>query len=219
MDPFRTFTGVAASFPQDDVDTDQILPTPYLRDMKADLSEGLFAYLRRTKDGGRNTDFVLEQPAYAKARILVVGRNFGCGSSREHAVWSVKAFGLGCVIAESFAEVFRENCLRNGVVPVVLPAPEMAALHQRVQRLEGARPLTVDLEQCLIIEPDGRRTAFEMAASERSALLEGLDNTGLTLRQSASIDAWERRVRAERPFLQITTPLATVPGPGDGPTS
>ena len=215
MEPFRTLTGVAASFPQDDVDTDQILPTPYLRDMKADLSEGLFAYLRRTKDGGRNTDFVLEQPAYTKARILVVGRNFGCGSSREHAVWSVKAFGIGCVIAESFAEVFRENCLRNGILPIVLSAPEMAALHERVQRLEGAQPLTVDLQQCLVIEPDGHRTSFEMAAAERSALLEGLDDTGLTLRQSASIDAWERRMLTERPFMQITKPLATVPGPGD----
>ena len=187
--------------------------------MKADLSEGLFAYLRRTSDGERNTDFVLEKPAYRKARILVVGRNFGCGSSREHAVWSVKAFGIGCIVAESFAEVFRENCLRNGVLPVMLPAAEMTALHERVQRLGGAQPLTVDLEQCLVIEPDGHRTPFAMAASERTALLEGLDDTGLTLRQSASIDAWERRMLAERPFMQITKPLSTVPGLGDSQIS
>jgi 3-isopropylmalate/(R)-2-methylmalate dehydratase small subunit len=140
MEPFTTLNGVAASLPQDDVDTDQILPTPWLRDPKADLAKGLFGYLRRAPAGKTESDFVLEQPAFRQARILVCGSNFGCGSSREHAVWAVKAFGIRCLIAASFADIFRENCLRNGVLAIRLPAEEIDALHREVQDVAGPRP-------------------------------------------------------------------------------
>jgi 3-isopropylmalate/(R)-2-methylmalate dehydratase small subunit len=202
MEPFTTLNGVAASLPQDDVDTDQILPTPWLRDPKADLAKGLFGYLRRAPAGKTESDFVLEQPAFRQARILVCGSNFGCGSSREHAVWAVKAFGIRCLIAASFADIFRENCLRNGVLAIRLPAEEIDALHREVQDVAGAAPFVVDLADKRILCPNGRAVAFDISDHEREALLLGLDDIGLTERHVSEIEQWETASRGSLPFLQ-----------------
>lgn len=212
MQPFRILTGAAAPLLQDDINTDQIIPSAYLRDIHANLGDGLLAYLRRRPDGGRNLDFVLEQPQYQAAPILVVGANFGCGSSREHAVWAMSAFGIRCVIGTSHAELFRENCLKNGLLPVTLEPAQMRALVQQVERVDGEQPFTVDLERCEIRGPEGYCCQFQIGAAEREALLEGLDDVGMTLKQLAAIEAWELRTANERPFMQAS--IAGVAGGG-----
>jgi 3-isopropylmalate/(R)-2-methylmalate dehydratase small subunit len=210
MEAFRSVTGAAAPLPLDDVNTDQIIPSAWLKDLNADMAEGFLAYMRRAPDGARRSDFVLEKPQYAGAPILVTGANFGCGSSREHAVWSLRAFGVRCVIGPSPAEFFRENCLKNGVLPVTLPAGAMQALLARVGEVDGQQPFTVDLQACEIRGPGGLRLPFLLPAGERAALLEGLDDIGLTLRSLPAIEAWEARTRMERPFLQAEI-LSTTP--------
>ena len=202
MEPFRRVTGAAAALPLDDVNTDQIIPSAYLKDLHADMAEGFLAYMRRAPDGTVHRDFVLERPQYARAPILVTGANFGCGSSREHAVWSLRAFGVRCVIGPSPAEFFRENCLKNGVLPVTLEGGAMRALLERVAAVDGREPFTVDLEACEIRGPGGFLLPFALPGGERIALLEGLDDIALTLKQKAAIEAWETRAARERPFLQ-----------------
>jgi 3-isopropylmalate dehydratase small subunit len=207
MEPFRSVTGAAAPLPLDDVNTDQIIPSAWLKDLQADMAAGFLAYMRRAPDGQRNEAFVLERPQYAAAPILVTGANFGCGSSREHAVWSMRAFGVRCVIGASPAEFFRENCLKNGVLPVTLAAQPMRLLLERVLEVDGREPFTVDLEACEIRGPGGFRLPFEIGAGERTALLEGLDDIGLTLKALPQIEAWEQRMAKERPFLQAAIRL------------
>lgn len=202
MEPIRRVSGAAVPLLDDDVNTDQIIPAAWLKDLHPDLATGLFGYRRRRPDGTPNADFVLEQPQYAGAPILVAGANFGCGSSREHAVWALRAFGVRCVISPAPAEFFRDNCLRNGVLPVVLPPAEMADLAARVVAVDGSAPFTVDLEECTIAGPDGFRQSFVIAPHERIALLEGLDDIGVSLRHADEIRAWEQRTAATRPFLQ-----------------
>jgi 3-isopropylmalate dehydratase small subunit len=204
MEPFRSVTGVAAPLLVDDVNTDQIMPTAWLHVARPNFAEGLFGYMRRGADGGRDPDFVLERPQFRASRILVVGRNFGCGSSREHAAWGMLAFGIRCIVARSFADFFRDNCLRNGVLPVTLPDADMDALAARVVSVDGAAPFTVDLQAENIVAPDGSVTAFALPAQERTALLEGLDDIAQTLKHADAIAAWERR--DARPYLQ--TPIA-----------
>jgi 3-isopropylmalate/(R)-2-methylmalate dehydratase small subunit len=204
VEPFRILTGVAAPLPMDDVNTDQIIPSAWLKDMNADLATGFLAYMRQRPDGTRNADFVLERPQFRQACMLVVGSNFGCGSSREHAVWALRAFGIRCVIARSHAEFFRENCMKNGVLPVTLAEPRMTALLGLVTQTDGGEPFMVDLEACEIRGPAGYACAFEIAPFEREALLEGLDDIGLTLKSLDSIRAWETRIAAERPFMQAS---------------
>jgi 3-isopropylmalate/(R)-2-methylmalate dehydratase small subunit len=216
VEPFRILTGIAAALPLDDVNTDQIIPSAWLKDMNADLAQGLLAYMRQRPDGSRNTDFVLERPQYGQARILVTGSNFGCGSSREHAVWALRAFGIRCVIARSHAEFFRENCLKNGVLPVALDERQMSALVQQVTQADGREPFTVDLESCEIRGPGGTLCRFEIAAHEREALLEGLDDIGLTLRHLDAIRAWETRIALERPFMQASIAGITASKQGAG---
>lgn len=202
MQPFRSVTGAAAPLPLDDVNTDQIIPSAYLKDLQADMAEGFLAYMRRAPDGTRQAGFVLERPQFAGAPILVTGANFGCGSSREHAVWAMQAFGVRCVIGPSPAEFFRENCLKNGVLPVTLEAAAMQALWEAVRQADGAEPFTADLQACEIRGPQGFRLPFRMGAGERAALLEGLDDIGLTLKSLPAIEAWEARAAQARPFLQ-----------------
>jgi 3-isopropylmalate dehydratase small subunit len=202
MEPFRSVTGAAAPLPLDDVNTDQIIPSAWLKDLNADMAEGFLAYMRRSPDGCSRNDFVLEQPRYAGAPILVTGRNFGCGSSREHAVWSMRGFGVRCVIGESPAEFFRDNCLKNGVLPVTLDANRMQQVWQAVQSADGHAPFTVDLEACEIRGPEGFTLPFTIGAGERTALLEGLDDIGLTLKSLPAIEAWEARAAQRLPFLQ-----------------
>ena len=200
MEPFRSVTGVAAPLLVDDVNTDQIMPTAWLHAVKPDFAEGLFGYMRRRPDGGRDTSFVLERPQFRAARILAVGSNFGCGSSREHAAWGMLAFGIRCIVGRSFADYFRENCLRNGVLPVVPAAADMERLAALVVRVDGSAPFTVDLEAERIVCPDGTAIAFAMPAHERTALLEGLDDIAQTLKHVEAIAAWEGR--EARPYLQ-----------------
>ena len=202
MVPFHSVTGTAAPLLIDDINTDQIIPSAWLRRMDADLSEGLFAYMRRQPDGSSNADFVLERPQFRQARILVTGSNFGCGSSREHAVWAMRAFGVRCVIGTSAAEFFRENCLKNGILAIALPPGRMDELAARVMEADGCESFTVDLENQQITGPQGYVCAFDIAPHERTALLEGLDDIGLTCKHAADIAAWERRIAQERPFLQ-----------------
>jgi 3-isopropylmalate dehydratase small subunit len=202
MEPFRSVTGAAAPLLIDDINTDQIIPSAWLRRMDADLAEGLFAYLRRRPDGSSNADFVLERPQFRQARILVTGSNFGCGSSREHAAWAMAAFGIRAVVARSHADIFRENCLKNGILAISLPPEQMDELTARVQAVDGREPFTVDLEAEEVRGPGGYVHSFEIAPHERTALLEGLDDIGLTLKHGDAISEWERRTSSERPFLQ-----------------
>jgi 3-isopropylmalate/(R)-2-methylmalate dehydratase small subunit len=202
MQAFQNVTGAAIPLPADDVNTDQIIPSAYLKQLDADLGKGLLAYMRRRPDGQPNADFVLEKPQYQAAPILVTGRNFGCGSSREHAVWALAAFGIRCVIGQDPAEFFRENCLKNGVLPVALDDAAMAALTRQVQAVDGMQPFTVDLQDCSILAPDGARWTFALADHERTALLEGLDDIGQTLKHRQAIEAWEARTAESRPFMQ-----------------
>ncbi len=208
MKPFRSVSGPAAPLLLDDVNSDQIIPSAFLKDLNANLAQGLFAYMRRSPEGLRNTDFVLEKEQYREAPILLTGANFSCGSSREHAVWALVAFGIRCVIGTSPAELFRENCLKNGVLPVVLDPEEMARLVTRAIEVDGREPFTVDLESCEIRGPRGYRCTFAIAPGERTALLEGLDDIGVTSKHLDAIRAWEARTAKERPYLQ--SPIADV---------
>lgn len=196
MRRFETVTGIVALLPQDDIDTDQILPAAYMRGSNVDYGAGLFANWRQ------DPDFVLSQPRYAQTRILVGGRNFGCGSTREHAAWALDGFGIRVLLARSFGEVFRENCLRNAILPVTLPEDAHARLCAAVAAADGGAAFQVDLAAQRVTGPDGFALAFDIAPVERIALLEGLDDIGLTLRSDAAIAAFEAAQRAARPWLQ-----------------
>ena len=211
MQAFRTVTGAAIPLLMDDVNTDQIIPSAYLKDMQADMAQGFLAYMRRNPDGSSRTDFVLEKPQYLRAPILVTGNNFGCGSSREHAVWAMTAYGIRCVIGNSPAEFFRDNCLKNGVLSVTLDATQMATLVKQIIQVDGGESFTVDLEKLEVRGPGGSTWSFDLAPFERIALLEGLDDIGLTQKQLADIKAWEARVKHEKPFMQ--TSIANVAAP------
>lgn len=192
MTPFIQVTGVAAPLPLDDVNTDQIIPSAWLKDLHADLAEGCLAYMRRRPDGSRIEDFVLERSAFRAAPILVTGRHFGCGSSREHAVWALQAIGVRCVIGHHPAEFFVENALRNGMLAVDLPLPALGVLLQAAERADGREAFSVDLQACEIRGPSGLRLPFELPAGARTALLEGQDDIDLTLKHLASIRRWEQ---------------------------
>jgi len=193
MLPFIEVQGVAIPMPMDDVNTDQIIPSKYLKDLHADLAEGFLAFQRRRLDGTIITDFVLERPEFKKAPILVVGKNFGCGSSREHAVWAVQAFGIRCVIGHQLAEFFTENCLKNGVLPIQLDVTRHQQLMQDVILADGHSPMQVDLLNCQIRGPSGGVMTFEIDSQEQRMLLEGLDEIDMTLKNMTDIELWESR--------------------------
>ena len=214
MRRFEAVAGTAALLAQDDVDTDQILPASHMRGSNVDYGAGLFANWRR--DPG----FVLNQPRFAATRILVAGRNFGCGSTREHAAWALDGAGIHVLFARSFGEVFRENCLRNAILPVTLEEAAHAALSAAVADADGAPGFRVDLAAQRVTGPDGFELAFDVAPVERIALLEGLDDIGLTLRSADAIAAFEAGQRAARPWLQqMARPAwnSRVAGEGDLP--
>jgi 3-isopropylmalate/(R)-2-methylmalate dehydratase small subunit len=198
MEPFVSVTGVAATLLEDDINTDQI--TPVHREMHPDYAKLLFARRRYRADGSEDPAFILNRPQYRQTRILVAGRNFGCGSSREGAVWAMVAVGIRCIVARSFADIYRENCLRNGVLPIVLGDAD--GFEAKVAAADGAAPFTVDLRTQKIRCPDGGEIAFDIAASDRMVLLEGLDEIGLSLKHQDEIAAWERRIAKDRPWLQ-----------------
>ena len=202
MQPFTRHTAIAAPLLIDDMNTDQIAPVLHGRGLKEDYRAMLFHRARRRDDGSDNPDFVLNKPQFRNAGILVTGNNFGAGSSRENAVWSMLANGIRVIVARSFADIYRENCLQNGLLPVVLGPAEADAFTARVIAADGAAPFTVDLETQRISGPGGGDVAFEIAAADRMRLLEGLDDIGLTLKHMAEIASWEQRAAAAQPWLQ-----------------
>jgi 3-isopropylmalate/(R)-2-methylmalate dehydratase small subunit len=203
MQPFTTLTGIAVPLLDDDVNTDQI--TPVHRSMNPNYAELLFLRKRQLPDGSPNPDFPLNKPQFRTPGILVAGRNFGCGSSREGAVWAMIETGIRCIVARSFADIYRENCLQNGLLPVELVPADMASFEARVIDADGRAPFTVDLQSQRISGPGGPDIAFEIAPADRMRLLEGLDDIGLTLKHDQEIAAWEKRTVAERPWLQTAS--------------
>jgi len=200
MQRFTTLTGVAAPLPIMNVDTDMIIPKQYLKTIaRTGLGEGLFSELRYKEDGAENPDFVLNKPAYRKAEILVAGDNFGCGSSREHAPWALLDFGVRCIISTSFADIFYNNCFKNGILPIKVPQAELDKLMDDAERGANAT-LTVDLEAQEIRGPDGGVVKFEVDAFRKHCLLNGLDEIGLTLQKADKIAAFERDMAAVRPW-------------------
>ena len=199
MDKFTTLTGVAAPLRIVNVDTDMIIPKQYLKTIKrTGLGEGLFSEMRYKEDGSEDPDFVLNKPAYRKAQILVAGDNFGCGSSREHAPWALLDFGVRCVISTSFADIFYNNCFKNGILPITVSPEDLEKLFDDADRGANAT-LTIDLEKQEIRGPDGGMIKFDVDAFRRHCLLNGLDDIGLTLEKAPAIDAYEKKL-AERPW-------------------
>ncbi len=202
MQPFVSHTAVAAPMLKDDINTDTIAPIMNTRSLKDDYKAMLFHRARRREDGSEDPDFVLNKPPFRNAGILVTGNNFGAGSSRESAVWSMTANGIRVIVAKSFADIYRENCLQNGVLPIVLAAEAADAFAGRVIAVNGAAPFTVDLAAQRISGPGGADIAFDIAAADRMRLLEGLDDIGLTLKHVQEIATWEQRAAEAQPWLQ-----------------
>jgi 3-isopropylmalate/(R)-2-methylmalate dehydratase small subunit len=201
MDKFTTLTGIAAPMPLVNIDTDMIIPKQYLKTIqRTGLGRALFDEMRYHPDGTENPDFVLNRPPYRNAQILVTGDNFGCGSSREHAPWALLDFGIRCVISTSFADIFYNNCFKNGILPVVLPREAVDYLMEDARRGGNAR-ITVDLAAQTVTASDGRVFAFDVDPFRKHCLLNGLDDIGLTLEKAALIDAYERRMAATRPWV------------------
>ena len=201
MEKFTTLTAVAAPLPMINVDTDMIIPKQFLKTIKrSGLGKNLFDEMRYTDDGAENPDFVLNKPAYRKAQILVAGENFGCGSSREHAPWAIQDFGIRCIIAPSFADIFYNNSFKNGILPIVLPQEDVDKLMDDAER--GANAIvTVDLENQVITGPDGGEIRFEIDPFKKHCLLNGLDEIGLSLEKEQAIDDFEAKRRAATPWL------------------
>ncbi|MBN9544652.1 MAG: 3-isopropylmalate dehydratase small subunit [Alphaproteobacteria bacterium] len=201
MEPFKKLDGIAAPLNMINVDTDMIIPKQFLKTIRrTGLGKALFDEMRYKQDGSENPDFVLNKPAYRKAQILVTGENFGCGSSREHAPWALLDFGIRCVIAPSFADIFYNNCFKNGILPIKLPQEIVDKLMDDAERGANAR-ISVDLEAMEIRGPDGGMVKFEVDAFRRQCLLNGWDDIGLTLRDEDKITAYEARHKADAPWL------------------
>ncbi len=202
MQKFTKLTGVAAPMPLVNIDTDMIIPKQFLKTIKrTGLGANLFDEMRFDREGNEIEDFVLNQPAYRNAEILVAGDNFGCGSSREHAPWALLDFGIRCVISTSFADIFYNNCFKNGILPIVVSPEDHAKLMDDAERGANAT-LTVDLESQTITGPDGGEIAFEVDAFKKHCLLNGLDDIGLTMDAAAdAIDSFETKAAQERPWV------------------
>jgi 3-isopropylmalate/(R)-2-methylmalate dehydratase small subunit len=200
MDKFTTLEGVAAPLRIINVDTDMIIPKQYLKTIKrTGLGKGLFSEQRYKDDGSENPDFVLNKPAYRKAQILVAGDNFGCGSSREHAPWALLDFGIRCVISTSFADIFYNNCFKNGILPITVSPEDLEKLLDDASRGSNAT-VSVDLEAKEIRGPDGGVVKFDLDEFKRHCLLNGLDDIGLTMEKAPSIDRFEKQLAESRPW-------------------
>ena len=201
MDKFTQLTGVAAPLDMINVDTDMIIPKQFLKSTERTGFGGhLFDELRHEPDGSEKPDFILNQAPYRKASILVSGENFGCGSSREHAPWAFLDFGIRCIIAPSFADIFRNNCFKNGMLPIALPADQVAELMEDAG-LGANATMTIDLESQEITRPNGEKISFDVEPFLKHCLQEGLDEVGLTLKKSAEIGAFEQRQRTAQPWV------------------
>jgi 3-isopropylmalate dehydratase small subunit len=197
MQPFSTHTGVAVPLLRDDINTDEIAPVQAMRAIKPDYQKLLFMRTR-----AEQPDFVLNRPQFQNPGILVTGQNFGAGSSREAAVWGMLANNIRVIVAKSFADIYRENCLQNGLLPVVLAPADADAFEHRVVTVNGSAPFTVDLQTQRISGPGGADISFELPAADRMRLIEGLDDIGLTLKHVEDAVAFEKRIAAEQPWLQ-----------------
>ncbi len=201
MEKFTKLSGIAAPLPLINVDTDMIIPKQFLKTIKrSGLGVNLFDEMRYDGEGKEIPDFVLNKPQYRDAQILVAGDNFGCGSSREHAPWALLDFGIRCVIAPSYADIFYNNCFKNGILPIVLPQEQVDILMKDAEKGANAR-IEVDLEAQTITASDGQVFAFEVDAFKKHCLLNGLDDIGLTLEKAASIQSFESRLAMERPWV------------------
>jgi 3-isopropylmalate/(R)-2-methylmalate dehydratase small subunit len=200
MQKFDVLTGVAAPLPILNIDTDMIIPKQYLKTIKrTGLGKGLFSEMRYHEDGSENPDFVLNKAAWRNAEILVAGDNFGCGSSREHAPWALLDFGIRCVISTSFADIFYNNCFKNGILPIIVSPDDLKKLMDDAERGSNAT-LTVDLVNQVIKGPDGGEVRFEIDAFKKHCMLNGLDDIGLTLEKASSIAAFEKSNAASHPW-------------------
>jgi 3-isopropylmalate/(R)-2-methylmalate dehydratase small subunit len=201
MDKFTKLTGVAAPLPMINIDTDKIFPAVFLKTIKrTGLAQWLFQEIRFRPDGSENPDFVLNQGPYRNAKIIVAGDNFGCGSSREHAPWALMDFGISCVIAPSFADIFYNNCFKNGLLPIALPPEVVDQLMDDAGKGANA-VLTIDLDAQTISRPDGGVVHFDIDPFRKHCLLNGLDDIGLTEQKGAEIAGYEQQARRERPWL------------------
>ncbi|MBV8189130.1 MAG: 3-isopropylmalate dehydratase small subunit [Alphaproteobacteria bacterium] len=200
MEKFTTLRGVAAPMPMVNIDTDMIIPKNFLKTIKrTGLKEGLFYEMRWTADGQKK-DFILDQPAYQNAKIIVAGPNFGCGSSREHAPWALLDFGIRCVISEGFADIFYNNCFKNGILPIKVPKEIIDKLMDDASRGSNA-VIEVDLEKQEIKGPDGGTVHFDIDPFRKHCLLNGLDDIGLTMEKKPEIDDFEARQKESQPWL------------------
>ena len=200
MQKFTTLTGIAAPMPLVNIDTDMIIPKQFLKTIqRSGLGKNLFDEMRYTQDGQEIPDFVLNQPAYRKTEILIAGDNFGCGSSREHAPWALLDFGIRCVISTSFADIFYNNCFKNGILPIVMPQDVVEVLMADAKKGANAR-VTVDLPSQTVTTSDGQSFSFEVDPHRKHCLLNGLDDIGLTLEKAAAIDSYEKTLATLRPW-------------------
>ena len=198
MRPFKTLTSIAAPMPIENVDTDAIIPKQFLTTIKrTGLKDGLFYEMRYTVDGKKNEDFILHKPPFDKAQILVSGINFGCGSSREHAPWALLDFGIRCVIAPSFADIFFNNCFKNGILPLVLPKENIDTL---MGYAANGVPITIDLEK-QTVAAGNESFSFDVEPFRKHCLMNGLDDIGLTLEKLDAIAAYEKKQKADTPWL------------------
>ena len=201
MEKFTSLTGVAAPLKMTNVDTDLIIPKQYLKTIKrTGLGKGLFAELRYHEDGSENPDFVLNKPAYRSAKIVVAGDNFGCGSSREHAPWALLDFGVRCVISTSFADIFYNNCFKNGILPIVVSPEDHTKLMDDAERGSNAT-LSIDLDAQEIRGPDGGVVKFDIDVFRKHCLINGLDDIGLTMEKAGHIESYEKKAGETRPWL------------------
>ncbi len=201
MDKFITLTGVAAPLKITNIDTDMIIPKQYLKTIaRTGLGKGLFSEMRYNEDGSENPDFVLNQSAYRKAQIIVAEDNFGCGSSREHAPWALLDFGIRCVISTSFADIFYNNCFKNGILPIQVSKSDLAKLMDDASRGSNAT-LTVDLASQEIRGPDGGVVKFDLDPFRKHCLMNGLDDIGLTMEKAKNIQSYEDKAATSRPWL------------------
>lgn len=201
MDKFNHLRGTAAPMDMINIDTDMIIPKQYLKTIKrTGLGKHAFAEMRYNADGSENPDFVLNKPQYRNAQVIVAEDNFGCGSSREHAPWAIKDFGIRCVIAPSFADIFYNNCFKNGILPIALPQEQVDVLMKDAEKGSNAR-MIVDLEAQTVTTSDGESFPFEVDSFKKHCLLEGLDDIGLTMEKADAIAEFETRAAAERPWV------------------
>lgn len=199
MEKFTTLTGIAAPLPVPNIDTDKIIPKQYLKTIqRTGLGQYLFDDLRFTPDRQEIPAFVLNQPAYRQATILVTGENFGCGSSREHAPWALLDFGIRAVIAPSYADIFYNNCFKNGILPIVLPQDKTDIL---MKDAKSKKHLTIDLPQQKVIRDNGEAFSFNIDAFRKHCLINGLDDIGLTLEQAGAIHSFEEAQKKDQPWL------------------